>query len=308
MKDSYVLQTHRLTKKYKKQYAVDHVDLSIEKGAIYAFIGKNGAGKSTLIRLAAGLAFPTSGAIELFGASGESGLTEARKRIGTMIEGPALYPHMTAAENLEVHRLLKGIPGKGSISKTLALVGLQDTGKKKAKNFSLGMKQRLGLAIALLGEPEFLILDEPTNGLDPMGVMDTRELLKKLNREYGITIFISSHILSELHLLATHYGIIHQGKLLEQLSLGELQEKCRQYLHIKVDNPEKAAAILETSIGTEDYEVMPDGAIQLFAHMDDPSSIATRLVSEGLKIEQFTEKGESLESYFTNLVRGGRHG
>ncbi|MBA2876292.1 ABC transporter ATP-binding protein [Thermaerobacillus caldiproteolyticus] len=306
--NEYVLRTNNLSKKYHNKMALNKVNLSIKKGSIYGLIGQNGAGKSTLIRLITGLAYPTTGTIELFGKSNERELVEVRKRIGTIIEGPALYPHMTASENLEVHRLLKGIPGKECIEKTLALVGLQDTGKKKVKNFSLGMKQRLGLAIALLGDPEFLILDEPINGLDPMGVVEIRGLLKKLNQEYGITILISSHILSELHLLATHYGIIHNGELLEQLSAKELNEKCQQYLHIKVDNPNKAATVIERHFATQDFEVMPDGSIKLFAYVDLPGEVSKALTNEGLVIEQFMPMGEDLETYFTNRIGGVQHG
>ncbi|MFB6467460.1 ABC transporter ATP-binding protein [Cytobacillus sp. Hz8] len=304
----YVLKTTQLSKKYKKQYALNKVNLAIKKGSIYGFIGQNGAGKSTLIKMVTGLAFPTEGSIELFGASGNENLVLARKRIGTIIEGPALYPQMTATENLEAHRLLKGIPGKECVEKLLILVGLEHTGKKRAKNFSLGMKQRLGIAIALLGDPEFLILDEPINGLDPMGVVEIRELLKRLNHEYGITILISSHILSELHLLATHYGIIHKGEIIEQLSAKELNEKCQQYLHIKVDHPEKAATILEGTLKTNDFEVMPDGTIKLFQYLDAPGKVSTILVKEGLVIEQFMPMGEELESYFMNRIGGIQHG
>ncbi|MFP7442968.1 ABC transporter ATP-binding protein [Bacillus infantis] len=306
--NDYVLTTSQLSKKYQKNMALDKVSVKIKKGSIYGFIGQNGAGKSTLIRVITGLAYPTAGTFELFGKSNERDIIEARKRIGTIIEGPALYPQMTAKENLEAHRLLKGIPGKECIGKTLKLVGLQDTGKKKAKNFSLGMKQRLGLAIALLGDPEFLILDEPINGLDPMGVVEIRELLKKLNREYGITILISSHILSELHLLATHYGIIHKGELLEQLSAKELQEKCQQYLHIKVDDPSKAATIIESRLSAPDFEVMPDGTIKLFASVDAPRKVSKMLTDEGLIIEEFMPMGEDLETYFTNRIGGVQHG
>ncbi|RYI26675.1 ABC transporter ATP-binding protein [Bacillus infantis] len=306
--NDYVLTTSQLSKKYQKNMALDKVSVKIKKGSIYGFIGQNGAGKSTLIRVITGLAYPTTGTFELFGKSNERDIIEARKRIGTIIEGPALYPQMTAKENLEAHRLLKGIPGKECIGKTLKLVGLQDTGKKKAKNFSLGMKQRLGLAIALLGDPEFLILDEPINGLDPMGVVEIRELLKKLNREYGITILISSHILSELHLLATHYGIIHKGELLEQLSAKELQEKCQQYLHIKVDDPSKAATIIESRLSAPDFEVMPDGTIKLFASVDAPGKVSKMLTDEGLIIEEFMPMGEDLETYFTNRIGGVQHG
>ncbi|MFT9849452.1 ABC transporter ATP-binding protein [Aneurinibacillus sp. REN35] len=303
----YVLKTSNVTKRFKNQVALNKVNLSIEKGSIYGFIGQNGAGKSTLIRIVAGLATPTTGSIELFGHSNGPELIKTRKRIGTMIEGPALYPHMTAFENLEAHRLLKGIPGKECVERMLAMVGLQDTGKKKAKNFSLGMKQRLGIAIALLGDPEFLILDEPINGLDPMGVIEIRELLKRLSQEYGMTILISSHILSELYLLATHYGIIHEGHLLEQVTIEELHAKCQQFLHIKVNHPEKAAAIIESSLSTNDFEVMPDGCIKLFDYVDTPGKVSSILVHEGLVIEQLMPMGQDLETYFINRIGGIEH-
>ncbi|MFB7142325.1 ATP-binding cassette domain-containing protein [Gottfriedia sp. NPDC056225] len=306
--NEFILKTNQLSKKYQNKLALNKVNLSIKKGAIYGFIGQNGAGKSTLIRLITGLGYPTTGSFELFGENSERGLIEARKRVGTIIEGPALYPHLTAAENLEAHRLLKGIPGKECIKKTLKLVGLEDTGKKKVKNFSLGMKQRLGLAIALLGDPEFLILDEPINGLDPMGVVEIRELLKKLNKEYGITILISSHILSELHLLATHYGIIHEGVLLEELSLKELDEKCKHFLHIKVDNPNKAATVIERFFNTQNFEVLPDGSIKLFEYVDRAREVSKSLTSEGLIIEEFMPMGEDLEAYFTTRIGGVNRG
>ncbi|MGP4062437.1 ABC transporter ATP-binding protein [Halobacillus sp. H74] len=306
--NEYVLQTNQLSKKYKNTMALDKVNMSIKRGEIYGFIGQNGAGKSTLIRLICGLAKPTNGKIELFGESNEQELIQARKRIGTIIEGPALYPNMTASENLEAHRLLKGIPGKDCIEKTLTLVGLMDTGKKKAKNFSLGMKQRLGIAIALLGDPEFLILDEPINGLDPMGVVEIRELLKKLNQEYDITILISSHILSELHLLATHYGIIHNGKLIDQMSLKELNDKCQQYLHIKVNNPNKAATVLEKHLQTKNFEVMPNGSIKMFEFVDVPGEVSQTLTNQGLVIEEFMPSGEDLETYFSKRIGGVHNG
>lgn len=306
--NEYVLKTNNLSKKYKSTMALDKVNISIKKGAIYGFIGQNGAGKSTLIRLVCGLAKPTAGSLELFGDTSERALIQTRKRIGTIIEGPALYPNMTAAENLEAHRLLKGIPGKECIEKTLMLVGLQNTGKKKAKNFSLGMKQRLGIAIALLGDPEFLILDEPINGLDPMGVVEIRSLLRKLNEEHDITILISSHILSELHLLATHYGIIHNGKLIEQLSLKELNEKCQQYLHIKVNDPNKAATVLESHFKTTNFEVMPNGSIKMFDPINPPGEVSQTLVQQGLVIEELMLMGEDLETYFSHRIGGVQHG
>ena len=304
----YVLKTSNLSKHFKNQIALNKVNLSIQKGSIYGFIGQNGAGKSTFIRIVSGLAKPTSGEIELFGDGEEKELIKARKRVGAMIEGPALYPNLTAYENLEAHRLLKGIPGKECVEQTLQLVGLMDTGKKKTKNFSLGMKQRLGIAITLLGDPEFLILDEPINGLDPMGVVEIRELLKRLNQEYGITILISSHILSELHLLATHYGIIHKGHLLEQLTAEDLHKKCQQFLHIKVNNPEKAATVIETKLSTSVFEVLPDGAIKLFDYVDTPGKVSSIIVNEGLIIEEFMPMGHDLESYFLERIGGIQHG
>lgn len=307
MNSEYVLQTNRLTKRYKQQYALNNVDLAVRHDSIYGFIGQNGAGKSTLIRIVSGLAYPTSGTVELFGQSSGRAIVEARKRMGAAIESPALLPNMTAYENMEAHRLLKGVPGKACIDRLLGIVGLQDTGKKRAKDYSMGMKQRLSLAIALLGDPEFLILDEPTNGLDPMGVVEMRELLKRLNRETGITILISSHILSELHLLATDYGIIHKCELLEQLSARQLNEKCRQFILIKVDDPGRAAAVVEGELHTRDFEVMADGALRLFRYLDNPGKVSSALTAAGLVIEQFTPMGEDLEGFFTSRIGGASH-
>lgn len=307
MSSEYVLRTSGLTKRYKQQLALNQVNLSVRQGSIYGFIGQNGAGKSTLMRIVSGLAFPTSGTVELFGQTNGDAIVQARKRMGTAIETPALLPNMTAYENMEAHRLLKGVPGRACIDKLLGIVGLRDTGRKKAKNFSMGMKQRLSLGIALLGDPEFLILDEPTNGLDPMGVVEMRELLKRLNRETGITILISSHILSELHLLATHYGIIHKGELLEQLSAQELNEKCRRFIHIKADDPGRAAAVIERELSTREFEVMPDGIIRLFGYLDEPGKVSSALAASGLVIEQFMPMGEELESYFASRIGGAAH-
>lgn|SRR5690625_2571547 len=300
----YILETHGLSKQYKNKRVLDNIDMSIKKGSIYGFIGQNGAGKSTLIRLVTGLAFPTEGDFRLFGSSDKKEFIDAKSRIGVMIEAPALYMNMTAEENLEVHRLLKGVPGKQSIEKTLVLVDLLDAGKKKVKNFSLGMKQRLGIAIALLGAPEFLILDEPINGLDPMGVVAVRKLLKKLNEEYDITILISSHILSELHLLATDYGIIHQGKLVEQLTAKELDEKSQKHIHIKVDDVSKASTVLQNMLGTNNFEVKEDYSIRLMDYVDEPTKVSKALTENGLLIEEFMPMGENLESYFSQLIGG----
>ena len=223
-----VFEAINITKKYRNTLALNQVSMSVMQGDIYGFIGENGAGKTTMIRLLTGLAEPTTGKIALFGESNKK-LAKQRDRIGCIIESPSLYLDMTAYENLEVQRLQRGIPGKGCIDNALALVGLKDTGKKKAKDFSLGMRQRLALAIALLGNPEFLVLDEPINGLDPTGIIELRNLLKRLNKERGITILISSHILTELHQLANRYGILHEGKLLQEITATELDKRCKKH-------------------------------------------------------------------------------
>lgn len=300
----YILRTTNVTKTYGRDAAVDHVSMAIKKGDIFGLIGQNGAGKSTMLRLVTGLSFPTSGTIEWFGNANPKEITKAQKRMGAIIEHPALFPNMSAVENLEVHRLQKGIPGKECIANTLALVGLQHTGRKKVKNFSLGMKQRLGIAITLLGDPEFLVLDEPTNGLDPIGIVELRELIKKLNVEKGLTVLISSHILSELHLLATTFGIIHEGRMLEQISAEELDKKCRKHLQIKVDQPEKATAVLENSLGETNFDVMPDGTLKLYAFLDDVRTVSKTLTDHELSIEHLSENGDSLENYFSERIGG----
>src|SRR5699024_3625309 len=258
-------------------------------------------------RLVTGLAFPSNGSIELFGRDNSNELTEAQKRMGAIIESPTLFPNMSAYENMEVQRLQKGVPGKDCISKTLELVGLTDTGKKKVKNFSLGMKQRLGIGLALVSDPEFLILDEPTNGLDPMGIVELRELIKKLNREKGLTVLLSSHILSELHQLATKFGIIHKGKLLEELSSKELDEKCRQHIRIKVDNPSRGATVLENHLSTTNFEVTQDGTMHLYNYLDDVRTVSRALTDNGVIIEHLSQNGDSLENYFSKLVGGVKH-
>lgn len=301
----YVLQTVNLSKRYRHEHVVDQVNMKIKKGDIYGFIGLNGAGKSTCIRLIAGLTYPTAGEIELFGSLQENQLNEARKKIGTLIEHPAFFPHMTARQNLEVIRLQRGIPGKACIDKVLKQVGLAETGKKKVKTFSLGMKQRLGIAIAMLSEPELLILDEPIIGLDPIGVIEIRELLRQINQDYGVTILISSHILSEVHQIATSYGFIHKGKLIEQLTAKELDEKCRAHLLIEVDDAARAVTVLETKLHTSHYEVLPDGKIKLYSHLRESKLVSQVLMENGLQLEQITPHRDTLEGYFTNLVKEG---
>ena len=299
-----VLKTYNITKKYGEQLAVDNVNMTIKKGDIYGFIGQNGAGKTTLIRLITGLIHKSGGEIELLGANEENELNKARTMVGSLIESPSLYTNMTARENLEVSRLVRNIPGKKCIDEVLELVGLKDVEKKKVKNFSLGMRQRLGIANALMGNPKLLILDEPINGLDPMGIVEIRELLKKINKEKDMTILISSHILSELSELATTYGIISNGKLIEEITAKQLSEKCRQYIDLKVDDTARAVILLERELGINDYEVLEDSNIKVFSNLDNVGEINSLLSRSGIIVESISVKGENLEEYFMNKVGG----
>lgn len=302
-----VLKTHNITKKYGDQLANDNINITINKGDIYGLIGRNGAGKTTLIRLITGLAHRTNGDLELFGKSSERELNEARTMVGSLIETPAFYGNMTAKENLEVSRLVRDIAGKHCVNEVLNLVGLSNTGKKKVKNFSLGMKQRLGIANALLGNPRLLILDEPINGLDPMGIIEMRELLKKVNKEKEVTILISSHILSELSELATCYGIINKGKLVEEISLEQLNEKCRQYIELEVDDAPRAVLLLEKELDITSYEVLENNKIKIFSHLDSVGIINSVISKKGIIIEKIGLRGENLEEYFMNIVGGGKN-
>ena len=300
-----ILKTYNITKKYGNQVAVNSVNMTIKKGDIYGFIGQNGAGKTTLIRLITGLIHKSGGDIELLGASGENELNKARTMIGSLIETPSFYTNMTARENLEVSRLVRNIPGKKCIDEVLELVGLKDVEKKKVKNFSLGMRQRLGIANALMGNPKLLILDEPINGLDPMGIVEIRELLKRINKEKDMTILISSHILSELSELATTYGIISDGKLIEEITAEELAEKCRQYIDLKVDDTARAVTLLERELGISDYEVLEDKKIKVFSNLENVGEINSILSKSGVIVESISIKGENLEEYFMNTIGGG---
>ena len=299
-----ILKTYNITKKYGNQVAVNNVNMTIKKGEIYGFIGQNGAGKTTLIRLITGLIHKTGGEIELLGATGEAELNKSRTMIGSLIETPSFYTNMTARENLEVSRLVRDIPGKKCIDEVLELVGLKDVEKKKVKNFSLGMRQRLGIANALMGNPKLLILDEPINGLDPMGIVEIRELLKKINKEKDMTILISSHILSELSELATTYGIISNGKLIEEITAEELAEKCRQYIDLKVDDTSRAVTLLERELGISDYEVLEDKKIKVFSNLENVGEVNSILSKSGVIVQSISIKGENLEEYFMNKIGG----
>jgi len=299
-----IFEAKNLTKKYKGTMALDYVNLTLRRGEIYGFIGENGAGKTTMIRLITGLSFPTDGKMTLFGKSGAKELQKQRARIGCMVETPALYKNMTAQQNLEAQRIQRGIPDKECIQETLKLVGLTDTGKKAVRHFSLGMRQRLGIAMALLNDPEFLILDEPINGLDPSGIVEIRELMKRLNRERGITLLVSSHVLSELYQTATQYILLHQGHVLEELTHQELDEKCKRHIAIKTNDTTKTTTVLESALHTTHFQVMPDGVIRLYDNLDNMEDVARVLSQAGLLVTGLSLAGDSLEDYFLHRIEG----
>ncbi len=301
-----VLDTHELSRVYGRSKALDGVSLSVKRGDIYGLVGRNGAGKTTLMRLVTGQSMPSGGSLELFGQTGRE-LGRARRRTGAMIETPSFSPFLTAHENLEYYRIQRGIPGRQVVDEVLELVDLKGAGRKKFKAYSLGMKQRLGLALALMNHPDFLILDEPINGLDPEGVAEFRQLLRQLNRERQTTILISSHILTELSTVATCYGFLEQGKLLEEISAPALQEKCRVCLHLAVDDAARAAAILERELGVTEYEVLPGNVIELYECLGRPQAVSAALAAEGVALLSMEQKGSDLEAYFLNLIGGGRH-
>lgn len=300
-----VLATHGLSRSYGKSTALDQVSLTVRKGDIYGLVGRNGAGKTTLMRLVTGQSTPSAGSLELFGQTGWE-LRQARRRTGAMIEIPSFSPFLTARENLEYYRIQRGIPGKNAVDEVLEQVDLRDTGKKKFKSFSLGMKQRLGLALALMNHPDFLILDEPINGLDPEGVAEFRQLLKHLNQERQTTILISSHILTELSSVATCYGFVEKGRLLEEISAGTLHEKCRTCLRLTVDDAARAAAVLQSQLGTEKFEVLPGNVLELYDLLDQPQAVSAALAAGGVAILGMEQKGSDLEAYFLNLIGGGQ--
>ncbi len=297
----YILTTNLLTKQYKQQKAVDSVSVNIERGSIYGLIGRNGAGKTTFLRMVAGLAAPTSGDIELMGCHLSDGtIHNAYEKTGLLIEQPGIYRNMTAFDNCRLKAICRGVYSEDYVNSKLALAGLENAGNKKVGNFSLGMKQRLGIAMATIGEPELLILDEPINGLDPQGIIEVRDIIHRINSEHHITILISSHILEELSKLATHYGIIHNGRLIEQLSREELMDKCTTRLEIVVDNTAQACAELDKT-GCQ-YYVADSQTIHVTDHIDDSAMINQSLVMSGVAVSSIAKKNQSLEDYFISLI------
>ncbi len=299
-----ILATRNLTKKYNNIAAVSDVNLEVKQGQIYGLVGKNGAGKTTLLRMITGQSYATEGGMVLFGASTEADLCKGRKRIGAIIETPSFYSYMSGRDNLEYYRIQRGIPGKQCVTEALEEVGLTEAANKKYKSYSLGMKQRLGLALALMNRPELLLLDEPINGLDPFGIVEIRNLLFKLNQEKNITILISSHILSELSNLVNYYGFIDKGKLIKQLSAEDLSKECNKYIELKVDNVERMSALLETKLDCHSYKLTPDYAIHIYEYLDQPKKISELAVTNGIGLLSLMVKEINLENYFIQLVGG----
>ncbi|HBZ04056.1 MAG TPA: bacitracin ABC transporter ATP-binding protein [Lachnospiraceae bacterium] len=302
-----ILETRNLTKKYRNQVALDNVNITLKKNHIYGFIGENGAGKSTFMKLIAGLTFPTSGEITLMGETDKGAIEKKRKAVGTMIEGPYLYPNYSVRQNVEIQRMLVGNPDKSVTDKVIEMVELEDQAKKKAKKLSMGMKQRLGIAMAMIGNPRFLILDEPINGLDPKNIVTLRNMLKKINEEKECTIFVSSHILSELYLLATDFIFIHKGRIIETTTHEGLEEKCSQYILVKDSDIPETVTILEKHFPDISYKVVSDDTVKIYGKSDMKAELSGYLMQAGIVISELSEKEMSLEEYFMSITGGERN-
>ena len=297
-----VIETMGLSKRYRDKWAVDHLDLRVEQGDIYGFIGRNGAGKSTALKLLCGLARPTQGDALIFGKPIRDPV--AHRRVGALIEQPGLYPELSGRENLQLYAALLGLDSpERQVEDILETVGLSPKEKKPVKHYSMGMKQRLGVGLALLGGPDLLLLDEPINGLDPEGIREMRELLLRLNRERGLTILVSSHILGELSKVATRYGIIQQGRIVEQITAVELEQKRTDYLHLRTDQPEKAAALLERELRLKRWEMRPEGEIRIH-EMVDGKAVGRVLAEAGISVEELGLHRQDLEEYFMERMGG----
>ena len=299
-----ILETKNLTKKFKNVCALDNVSVTLHKNHIYGFIGENGAGKSTFMKIVSGLAFPTAGEYSLFDETEPKKIEKKRKLVGTIIEEPALYPKYTVWRNVELQRIIVGNPDKSITDKVIEMVGLSDAKDRKAKYLSMGRKQRLGIAIAMVGNPQLLILDEPINGLDPKNIVALRNMLKKINEENECTIFVSSHILSELYLLATDFIFIHHGRIIETTTHEELEEKCSQYIVVRDDNIPETVAILEKNFPDVSYKVTADDTVKIFGKPDMKAELSKHLMEAGIVISELSEKELSLEDYFMTLTGG----
>ena len=301
----YILTADNLNKNYRHSHALHNFSMHIPKGAIYGFVGENGAGKTTLIRTICGLQTPTSGTYSLYGVKNtDKCIREAQQRIGAVVESPAVYLDMNAENNLKYQYHVLGLPTYDGLKELLHLVGLEKTGRKKVRNYSLGMKQRLGIAVALVGNPDFLILDEPTNGLDPQGIIELRELILKLNRQRQITVLISSHNLDELSRLATHYGFIVDGSMVKEITAEELAKACRKCAVLTVTDTGVLARALDL-LGLE-YDILSESTANVYGEIPI-SELTLELAKDQCRILSLHEKDETLESYYINLTGGGRY-
>lgn len=302
---SYILKTNNLIKAYNGNEVVSNVNMNIEKGEIYGFLGPNGAGKTTIVKMITNLVKPTSGEIEIFGEKLTDTSYEVLKRLGTIIEYPIFYEKLTARENLELHCEYMGYYDKKAIDKALELVNLRNIENKSVKDFSLGMKQRLGIARAITTKPELLILDEPINGLDPVGIKELRNLFKMLSKEYGITILLSSHILGEIEQIADTIGVINDGRLIEEVSMESIREGNTEYIEIVTSDCKKAAYILSSTLNISNFRVVDDSLIRIYDATVPQSIISKTLILNDIVIETITKKNSSLEDYFLNILNGG---
>lgn len=298
----YVFTANALSKKYKNFKALSELSINIPKGSIYGLVGKNGAGKTTLIRIICGLQNPTEGEFTLYGVkNSDKKINCARRRMGAVVETPSLYLDMTAYENIRQQYLILGIPSFDGINELLRLTDLENTGKKKAKNFSLGMRQRLGIAIALAGNPDFLVLDEPVNGLDPQGIVEIRELILKLNKELNITVLISSHILDELSKLVTHYGFVESGRIVKEISAEELERNCRKAISVKVSDTQILAVVLDEM--NAEYDIFSKNRAEIYSKLNI-SQLVLKLAEKNCDLISVSERDESLESYYLHILGG----
>lgn len=302
---SYILTTNNLTKVFHGKEVISQVNMSVKKGEIYGFLGPNGAGKTTIMKMMTNLIKPTSGEIEIFGEKLTDTSYEVLKRIGTIIEYPIFYEKLTAGENLDLHCEYMGYHDKKAIQHALDLVGLKDINDKPVKDFSLGMKQRLGIARAIITKPDLLILDEPINGLDPIGIKELRDLFKMLCKEYGITILISSHILGEIEQMADTIGVISNGKLIEEVSMENINGRHTEYIEIAVDNSKKAAFILENNLGISNFKVIENDFIRIYDSSITQLDISKAFILNDVAVESISKKTSSLEDYFLKLINGG---
>lgn len=302
--NKYIIETKNLTKKYGSQKSVADLNIHVQKGRIYGLLGRNGAGKTTTMKMLLGLTKPTSGEVKIWGKSLQGNEKKLLPRIGSLIESPGFYPNLTATENLRIFATLRGVPNNHAIQDALDLVGLPYKDKKLFSQYSLGMKQRLAIALAVMHDPELLILDEPINGLDPAGIVEIRNLLKSLNKEYGMTILVSSHILEELYQTASEFVLIDKGKIIEEISDRELNDRCKRHIAIKATDPQKALIVLEETLHTDSFKLMPDGMIRLYDYLDDMEKVAAALSDAHILVTGLSVAGDTLEDYFLSKIGG----